>query len=184
MKNIQISLANAFIWFLNGGKYHLSESSPGPIEIDFSTLSRDDQKAIIYAVKLSQVNCSVPIDQLVQIYNGITIPSQPLPEPQRVDNELIVLMGRSISTIKRTIVSTNDVRKLRLMLELETAHRNRNAIVKSIRDKIDLLNNQVKNSIIDTVPDPRKITPEELLTEQFEVIESDNEEISIIIPER
>ena len=148
-----IHLHNAFMWFLTAGRFHLSEAAPGPIEIDFRALSKEEQKHLILSIRTGQISCSESIDNLTSIFfdkpvvslNPVVLPKETQQFPEQ---ELNKILGKSIGTVKKYIGLSEDIRKLRLMLELEKNNRSRNPIISALESKLSALATEIKNSIV------------------------------------
>ena len=62
--------------------------------------------------------------------------------------EVVKLLGKSVNTVKKHIGLTDNIRKLRVMLELEQQNRNRKIIINSIQDKLVVLSKQIQTNIV------------------------------------
>lgn len=181
-----------FLWFVPDSSIHLTDENPGPVIVDFATLSKENQKLIILGMRNKQIVTSENELNLVDIYNGskpshtVTVQSftgndeeQELQETSSSEEEIKKTCSQKLnltpSNIKKFINSSDNIRLLRIMLELEKETRDRSHIVKCISDKLETLTLQVQSSIatengtvVALLPDP--------LADQFSITDSEVEE--------
>lgn len=181
-----------FMWFTPDSLIHLTDENPGPVSVDFVTLSKENQKLIILGMRNKQIVTSENELNLIDIYNGST-PShtvivqgftsndeeQESQETPSSEDEIKKTCSQKLnltpSNIKKFINSSDNIRLLRIMLELEKETRNRPHIVKCISEKLETLTLQVQSSIakengnaVAVLPDP--------LADQFNITDSEVEE--------
>jgi|SRR5579863_1244688 len=185
-----------FLWFTSDSFVHLTEENPGPIDVEFSSLSKENQHIIILGVKNKQIKSSVDIMNLMDVYKG-SIPSHTTGELANVDEEsplveseqdrkqtAIALLAKTPTTIKKNIENMQDIRVLRLMLELELSTRNREPIVNALQSKLEVLFSAVQTSIAkDNSPAIGLKSYVDPLADALSVIESEVKKVTFNLPE-
>jgi hypothetical protein len=180
-----------FMWFLPNASVHLTDGNPGPVEIDFKSLSKENQKLVIIGIRNKQIKASESELNLLDILNDKQ-PSHTAVNPIATFNtddehplieseeDLKVLASTTLNkvatTIKKNIESSTDIRLMRIMLELEKNTRNRKSIVSCIENRLNLLSESVLKDINKHSISNTKYSDIDSLAGNMEVTESDTEE--------
>ncbi len=180
-----------WLWFLPNSIVHLTDENPGPIDIDFGSLSKENQKLVIIGVRNKQIVCSETEPKLLAIYNPQQSIIQHTKSTPNVDEGASTVVSEeeikkiasnklnlTLLNIKKFTLSNDNIRLLRTMLELEKDTRNRKSVINNIQLKLDTLISQIHSSIekentsiVAILPDP--------LADQLDIVDSEVEERSV-----
>lgn len=161
---LSITLVNdqLLFWFLPGGKCHLSSDNPGPVEIDFKSLTKEEQKCIILAGRAKTIKLSLHDAELVNEFNGPAENTTVVTQIQKtvidtinektdlLEKELLPILNKSSGSLKKELGLLNDIRKLETLLFLEQKYENRGKIRDLISSRIEYLQTIVSEDIKNT----------------------------------
>jgi hypothetical protein len=196
---MKIQLGKTFMWFLPGGKYHLSDNNPGPIEVDYDSLSPQEKTIVVQSIKSGKIVGELPepkatvapvqaphistLNMDLSDVSPIIVTSAEQREklPREAERQANAMLAKTLGTIKKEIAGENNIRILRFALEEEKANRNRKTIVSALQSKIDYLSSQVITKIENAKPGPelKAHSKEEVLANSFSIEESEVEEITV-----
>lgn len=137
------------MWFLPNASIHLTEENPGPIEIDFSLFSTEEQNLIKIGVNTGQITGILPEEKKQEVI--ITPPTEVSRDIYERDNilagKLQILLKQRLPNIKMEIGKMNDSRILNNLLSLEENNKNRKSITDLIKLKLEEVYKNVLASI-------------------------------------
>jgi hypothetical protein len=188
---MQISLKSPnYLWFTPGSEIHLTEENPGPVDINFDNLSKDIQKLIVIGVQTGKLNCSESSDILLNKYSSenklnITVGTLNVdeesgysPSQDFIKKLALARLSEKLNDIENFLKTSNDVRLVKFMLELEKENKDRNKVIQILTSKLDDLTSKIQISITNersilqtNVKDP--------LADQFEIIDSEIEQVEV-----
>lgn len=148
---MEIRLGNSFMWFLPNGACHLTEENPGPIDIDFDTLTKEEKNIISVGINTGQIIGTLPEikkEEVVQIKSSEVV--RDLYERDNImAGKLQVILNQRLPNIKMEIGKMNDSRLLNNILILEENSKNRKTITSLIKLKLEEVSKAVLSSIVE-----------------------------------
>jgi len=161
---------------------HLTFASPGPVELDYSKLSPEDQSQLLMALQQEKILTSVPFEELHREWLQ-NRPEAPVPPPdvkEYLDQERAVkeqerrlkiqagheekerkfhercsfLSGKNARSVKSALAGEKDLRLLRNIRKLEQAKKKpRIGVMDYLTDRIKKLQVEVVHNIEDKTSD-------------------------------
>lgn len=149
---MQIKLGNSFMFFLPNGSLHLTEEDPGPLEVDFQSLSSEEQNITRIAITTGQIiNLSGEIEPVKENNKKEEANQEIIKDLYERDNilagKLQIVLKQSLSNIKVEIGKINDSRTLNFILQMEQAGKARKSIIQLVNQKIENIQKEVLASI-------------------------------------
>ena len=159
---ITLNPEKASFWILRsgGGTFKLDEDqdgislsfvAPGPIEVDFNSLTDEEQYKLVMALSRGEILSpqkstlltQLPLPKNKQLTKTISHEFQLLPEHKPVispGEDLFEraksILAASTATIKRQVSQVDNTTLLRTLLSVEEATKNRSTVVKLLKDKL------------------------------------------------
>ncbi len=191
--NLIITLNPAqLFWFLPSGKCHLTSDAPGPIHVDFTTLTPDEQKCIILAGRSKTIDLSIHDTELVEVFNNsinpvappiftpvVETPSKTLSDyvenQNELRNQLSNILNKSNSSIKKEIGLLDDPKSLKILLELETNGNNRFKTIECIKSRLEYIENAIISTISNDADESTELPSVDPIADNMEVVDSEVE---------
>lgn len=188
---MQISIRPpTFMWFLPKSTIHLTDENPGPIDINFQELSKESQKCIILGLQKNQITCSEELSVLQAIHGGqqqvYKVPVLANVEEEEAHNTVSEYevnkiasdrLNQTLNYLQKYIAGCNDIRLLRVMLELESNTRDRKHVIENINDKLESLSLAVQKHISKSAGPAAR--PQDPLADSYSVIETQERVVEV-----
>ncbi len=140
---------------------HLSDENPGPIDVDWDSLTSQEKQLVVSGIKKHMVISNIDVSKLevpVVVNNRppsfLPVPSQVVPKMLTIEdaqdtylNSIRPLLNQTAATVKKEVGATDDIRKLRTMLEIERGDKNRKGTVALIEERLTYLMDKVATNI-------------------------------------
>lgn len=178
---MQISLgATNPMWFLLSRGLNLSISAPGPLEVDWASLSTEEKKQILYGLQWGHIKTDLTTEAIAKITLDVsaraselekvaapvvaTTPNKPTEPYITIDGavlipEKVILFPNKRLRIVVEELNTGDLRFLRHMLELEAKGKKRSKVLGILHKKLEALQAEVVSEVKKADGDPVELPP-------------------------
>lgn len=207
---LQLAPKGPPVWFLGEPRkirVSLSFQTPGPVEIDFTTLTLKEQKQVLHSLRLGHITSDVPLAELLSLHEQ-TQPKEAPPPPvqqylakqekentaalllkqkatkeqkdQQLAERCAYLVKQSVKAIKAVVSKSEDTRFLRVLLTAEKEAKARATVVSYIEEQIRKVQYEVALKMEQAAKQPPlKLAPEPGATFSKDVIDSESRLITL-----
>jgi len=204
---IKLSMFGPPMWFLGDPKnltVNLNYMNPGPVELNFGSLSTDEQQKVLQSVQNGQLECDITYAQLYQEWAtsgpAIEVPQDPQVEAirqrisgmrEQLETERKVrenkdqekcsyLLSGSVRAMKAAITGMKDIKLVHRLLVEEKVGKKRKGVVTALEKKQHQLALAVQARVAKKINSATKLQNKTRIpgeTIKFNVVESEQESV-------
>jgi len=137
---------------------HLSDDSPGPVELDWDALTKSQRAHVHTGVLLRIISCDEPLPSLGQAIED-SVPEEKViygkeeraEEEAELRKEMVVILKGGIRQAKAHIVDFEDTKRLAVLIDLERRGKSRKGLLTFLVDKLRGIKIEEERAITESV---------------------------------